>query len=209
MNQITHYFPHLSGNQINAFEQMKPLYEYWNARINVISRKDMDSFYLHHVLHSLSIVKFVRFSKGAKVIDIGCGGGFPGIPLAIMFPEVQFFMLDSIRKKIKVITEVKQALSLDNVEVIHARSEEHKGVYHYMTARAVTRLPEFVSMTKHLLKYHQKFQHQGLYYLKGGDLQDELKLFRKYKMWELSDVFNAPFFETKKLVHLPLYFNRA
>jgi len=203
MNQIVHYFPHLSESQINAFEQMKPLYEYWNAKINVISRKDMDAFYLHHVLHSLAIAKFVRFSKGSKLIDIGCGGGFPGIPLAIIFPEVQFFMLDSIRKKTKVITEVKHALNLDNVEVIHARSEEHKGAYHYMTARAVTRLPEFVAMTKHLLKYHPRFQHQGLYYLKGGDLQDELKPFRKHKVWDLSSSFHDAFFETKKLVYLP------
>lgn len=204
MDQIKHYFPHLSDSQLQAFEQMKPLYEYWNARINVISRKDMDAFYLHHVIHALSIAKCVRFSKGAKVIDIGSGGGFPGIPLAIMFPDVKFFMLDSIRKKTKVISEVYQALGLDNVEIINARSEEHKGSYHYMTARAVTRLPEFVSMTRHLLKKHPKFQHQGLYYLKGGDLQEELKPFRKHKVWELSSFFQTPFFETKKLIYLPI-----
>ncbi len=204
MDQIKRYFPDLKDAQIQIFEQMKPLYEYWNARINVISRKDMDAFYLHHVLHALSIAKCVRFSKGSRLVDVGCGGGFPGIPLAVLFPEVQFFMLDSIRKKTKVVAEVKNTLGLDNVEIINARSEDHQGKYHYMTARAVTKLPEFVAMTKHLLKKHPKFQHQGLYYLKGGDIQEELKPYRKHKVWELASFFNEDFFEEKKLVHLPL-----
>ncbi len=204
MDTIKSFFPDLTDNQIQAFEQMKSAYEFWNARINVISRKDMNAFYVHHVLHSLTISKFVQFSKGSRLVDIGSGGGFPGIPLAVIFPETEFYLMDSIRKKTKVIDEVAKELNLKNVKSINSRSEEFKGKYHYMTARAVTRLPEFVKMTKHLLINKSKYENQGLYYLKGGDLTDELKPFNNHEVWDLNTVFSLSFFETKKLVFLPV-----
>ncbi len=204
METIIQYFPELTASQIQAFKNMQEVYAYWNARINVISRKDFDSFYTRHVLHSLAISKYIDFPKGAKIIDIGSGGGFPGVPLAVMFPQSEFFLMDSIRKKTKVIQEVASALNLKNIQVINDRSEQHKESYHYMTARAVTALPDFVKMTKHLLKKHHDFKRQGLYYLKGGDIAHEVQPFDKVEVYHLSEYFDEDFFETKKMVYVPL-----
>jgi 16S rRNA (guanine527-N7)-methyltransferase len=184
---------------------LQGLYEDWNAQINVISRKDIESLYLRHVLHSLSIAKLIQFQDGAKILDIGTGGGFPGIPLAILFPEVTFHLVDSINKKLKVVNGVAESLGLENVYTTHARAETIEGQYDFIISRAVTRMPEFVSWIKN--KVAKKNTHaikNGILYLKGGDLTEELKTYSKVTLYDLSAFFEDDFFETKKIVHLPL-----
>lgn len=206
MTIIDHYFSGLTDLQQQQFERLDPLYREWNSKINVISRKDIDELSVHHVLHSLAIAKFIRFLPGTSVLDVGTGGGFPGIPLAIMFPDVQFYLIDSIGKKIKVVQEVASALGLKNVNAQQKRAEELKSQYDFVVSRAVTSFPDFVAITRHLIA---KEQHNpipnGILYLKGGDFDDELKPFgRKVAVISLSEFYQESFFETKKLIHLPL-----
>lgn len=205
MEKILAYFPDLSVEQIEKFSSLKKRYEDWNEKINVISRKDMDDFYERHVLHSLGIAKIQPFEQGSKILDIGTGGGFPGIPLAIMFPEVHFHLVDSIGKKIKVVQEVAQSMGLKNVLAEQNRAENITGEYDFIVSRAVTGMDDFVKWTKN--KIAKKQIHtlkNGILYLKGGDLADELRNFEKATVFQLSDYFGEAFFETKKLVHIPL-----
>ena len=206
MDLILKYFPHLSETQIEQFKQLEPLYADWNAKINVISRKDFSEFYERHVLHSLGIAKFIRFSDKTKVLDVGTGGGFPGIPLAIMFPGVQFHLVDSIGKKIKVVNGVAQSLQLKNVRAEQIRAEELKDKYDFVVSRAVTRLPDFVKWIKtNISKKQKNALPNGVIYLKGGDLSEEVKPFgKRIFMQDLQEYFEEPFFETKKVLHLPL-----
>ncbi len=204
-NLILKYFPDLSEEQINQFSKLKELYEYWNARINVISRKDMDNFYLHHVLHSLSIAKVVKFKAFTEVMDAGTGGGFPGIPLAIIFPKVKFFLVDSIGKKIKVVNEVSQSLGLKNVEAVQLRMEQVDRTFDFIISRAVTTLPDFLKWT--LYKFHNKSFNivpNGILYIKGGDVWQELKQIKKLKkkVYKIPDYFEEDFFDTKNVVHI-------
>ncbi len=204
MNPVYKYFTGLTTEQTAQLDKLQALYTEWNERINVISRKDMDAFYEHHVLHALSIAKFTTFESGTKIIDVGTGGGFPGIPLAILFPKVEFTLLDSIGKKIKVVSAVAEALQLQNVKAVNTRSEQHKGQYDFIVSRAVTTLPLFVSQTRHLIALQPKNAiGNGILYLKGGDLTAEIQPFKKRVfVTHLSDYFEEAFFETKKLIHL-------
>lgn len=206
MDILLKYFSGLSDQQITLFRQLEPLYAEWNAQINVISRKDFSEFYERHVLHSLGIAKLIRFNKGTKILDVGTGGGFPGIPLAIMFPEVQFHLVDSIGKKIKVVQNVADALGLKNVKAEQIRAEQLTDKYDFVVSRAVTRLPEFVPwVQKNISKKQMNALPNGIIYLKGGDLTEELKPFRKRVfVQDLSAYFTEEFFDTKKVVHLPL-----
>ena len=205
MNLITTYFTGLSECQIDQFSRLEKLYNHWNAQINVISRKDIDELYLRHVLHSLGIAKVQEFKEGARVLDIGTGGGFPGIPLAILFPKTDFYLIDSIGKKIKVVNEVAASLGLNNVKAEHIRAEKVKGEFDFIVSRAVTNMNDFVKWTRK--KVAKKQNHKlanGILYLKGGDLTEELNNFPKATLYKLSDYFKEEFFETKKVVHLPL-----
>jgi 16S rRNA (guanine527-N7)-methyltransferase len=206
MDIIQKYFPKLTKEQLELFEALQPLYAEWNAKINVISRKDFSEFYERHVLHSLGIAKLIRFVPKTRILDVGTGGGFPGIPLAILFPEAHFHLVDSIGKKIKVVKNVAEELGLRNVTAEQIRAEELAGKYDFVVSRAVTRLPEFVSwIRKNIAGKNSNALPNGILYLKGGDLTDELKPFRKRVfVQELSAYFEEPFFETKKVVHLPL-----
>ena len=206
MNIITKYFPKLNEIQRSQFEQLQPLYAEWNAQINVISRKDFPDFYEHHVLHSLAIAKLISFTSGTKILDVGTGGGFPGIPLAIYFPQTQFHLVDSIGKKIKVVNNVIESLGLQNVTAQQIRAEELTDKYDFVVSRAVTRLPEFVPwVRKNIAQKQINSLPNGIIYLKGGDLQEETKPFKKYVFIKnLSDWFEEEFFETKKVVHLPV-----
>jgi len=206
MDIIQKYFPKLTTEQLELYERLQPLYAEWNAKINVISRKDFSEFYERHVLHSLGIAKLVRFMPKTRILDVGTGGGFPGIPLAIFFPEVHFHLVDSIGKKIKVVTNVAKELNLSNVTAEQIRAEQITGKYDFVVSRAVTRLPEFVPwIRKNIAGKNSNALPNGILYLKGGDLTEELKPFRKRVfVQELSDYFEEPFFETKKVVHLPL-----
>lgn len=203
---IQKYFASLSKTQLSRFAQLGPLYSEWNERINVISRKDIGSLYEKHVLHSLAIAKAIRFSAGSAVLDVGTGGGFPGIPLAIIFPEVRFHLVDSIGKKIKVVKAVAEALQLENVTADQVRAEELKAKYDFIVSRAVISLPDFVKWIRKNVSSEQKNAlPNGVLYLKGGDLQEELKPFgRQPVVYNLSSYFQEEFFETKKLVYLPL-----
>lgn len=203
MELLLKYFPELTPTQLAQYTQVVGLYKEWNARINVISRKDMEHFVLHHLLHSLGIAKIHPFSAGLKVLDVGTGGGFPGIPLAILYPKVSFHLVDSIGKKIKVVKEVATALSLTNVTFQQARVETLEGQYDYIVSRAVTQMADFYKLTKHLLKpVTHKGDKRGILYLKGGDLTEELAAFPSATVYNLSEVFEEDFFETKKVVYL-------
>ncbi|MFN3951856.1 MAG: 16S rRNA (guanine(527)-N(7))-methyltransferase RsmG [Thermaurantimonas sp.] len=203
MEFLTKYFLSLTAEQITRFESLKPVYEEWNARINVISRKDMDNFYLHHVLHSLAIAKYTSFFEGASVLDVGTGGGFPGIPLAILFPGVQFHLVDSIGKKIRVVNEVVQALGLQNVLATQTRAEHLPSKYNYIVSRAVTTLPDFARWIKGKLVSANPpgVLPPAALYLKGGDLSTELvPPVKVLKIIDINAYFSEVFFETKKLV---------
>jgi len=202
---IFRYFPRLSDGQKEKMARLKEIYDHWNSMINVISRKDMDNFYVHHVLHSLAIGKVVSFNPGTRILDVGTGGGFPGIPLAILFPDSEFTLLDSIEKKTKVVLAVTEELNLNNVKVAHKRVEEEKWKYHFIVSRAVTEFPGFVKMTsRNLEKGGANSIGNGILYLKGGDLSTELEMFKsRVRIWNISDFFDEPFFETKKIVYLP------
>jgi len=207
MDLIIKYFPNLSDVQKEQFAKLQDLYQDWNLKINVVSRKDIDELYLRHVLHSLGIAKVMEFNSGANVMDVGTGGGFPGIPLAILFPETNFHLVDSIGKKIKVVNEVAQGLGLENVKTTHGRVEETKEEYDFIVSRAVAQMETFVRWTKD--KIAKKQNHalkNGILYLKGGDLSEELQKFPKATIYDLPNFFEEDFFETKKVVHLPLKF---
>lgn len=205
MNQINKYFPNLNDIQKNRFAQLGDLYKEWNGKINVISRKDIDQLYERHILHSLAIAKMIEFKAGTTILDVGTGGGFPGIPLAILFPKAEFHLIDSIGKKIKVVEAVAEALDLDNLEASHTRVQEVKHSYDFIVSRAVTNLPDFMNWTKNKIdkKSFNKLKN-GIIYLKGGDFEEELKLIKKTKhsIIPLSDYFAEEFFETKKIVHI-------
>jgi 16S rRNA (guanine527-N7)-methyltransferase len=206
MELIERYFPDLTEQQRTQFAQLKPLYEEWNAQINVISRKDMDDFYERHVLHSLGITQVMLFADGSSVLDIGTGGGFPGIPLAIFFPQVQFHLVDSIGKKIKVVNEVAQALGLTNVRATHARAEDIKEQFDFIVSRAVTAMPAFLPWTKgKFLKQQNNPLKNGILYLKGGDLTEELAPVKQpLKLHPLKNFFSEEFFETKAVVYVDM-----
>ena len=206
MELILKYFPDLTPHQQEQLTKLKPLYFEWNNQINVISRKDMDNFYERHVLHSIAIAKVIAFKKGTTLLDVGTGGGFPGIPLAILFPECQFHLVDSVGKKIKVVNAVAQELRLENVTADHCRAEEIKTPYDFVISRAVTRLGKFYPWVKK--NFNPRSKHKlknGILYLKGGDLTEELKESRLIKIvtHKLSDYFEEEFFETKKVIHVP------
>ncbi|MCM8569043.1 16S rRNA (guanine(527)-N(7))-methyltransferase RsmG [Gramella jeungdoensis] len=205
MELIKKYFPELTEEQLFKFEKLEELYKDWNLKINVVSRKDIDELYLRHVLHSLGIAKVQQFKPGSKILDVGTGGGFPGIPLAIMFPECEFHLVDSIGKKIKVVNEVSEGLGLENVKSFNERVEDLDGQYDFIVSRAVAVMPTFVRWIKGKIKKTSKHDRRnGILYLKGGDLTEELKDYRTAEIFELSDYFEEDFFDTKKVVYLPL-----
>jgi 16S rRNA (guanine527-N7)-methyltransferase len=203
-NILSKYFSRLSADQISKFEQLRPLYTEWNEKINVISRKDIEHLYERHILHSLAIFKFAPFQKGSKILDIGTGGGFPGIPLAIMMPKVDFVLVDSIGKKINVVNEVSSALGLSNVTAHHSRAESIKGKFDFVVSRAVADISLLVQWSQGKISpTHKNAIPNGLICLKGGDLKDELKPFKKtIEVYDLNSWFKEEFFETKKLVYL-------
>ncbi|WP_031428122.1 16S rRNA (guanine(527)-N(7))-methyltransferase RsmG [Flavimarina sp. Hel_I_48] len=205
MERILHYFPNMEPQQIDQLTQLESLYQDWNIKINVVSRKDIDEIYLRHVLHSLGIAKIQEFRAGASILDVGTGGGFPGIPLAILFPEVQFHLVDSIGKKIKVVDEVVAGLGLQNVKTTNDRVENIKGHYDFIVSRAVAQMETFVHWVKPFIAKESKHEHKnGILYLKGGDLAEELAVYKTATVYELENYFEEEFFETKKVVHLPL-----
>lgn len=206
MELIKKYFPELTAQQLILFEKLYPLYEEWNEQINVVSRKDFENLYLKHVLHSLAIAKEFSFTSGTKILDIGTGGGFPGIPLAILFPEVDFVLVDSTGKKIKVVEEVSAALELKNVTAIHDRASKVKGKFDFVVSRAVTRLEKFIPWTNGKFKTKMINHYpNGIIYLKGGDLEEELnEIKRAVDIFDLSKHFEEPFFETKKIVYIKM-----
>jgi 16S rRNA (guanine527-N7)-methyltransferase len=206
MELILKYFPHLTDTQFKQFEQLQKLYEFWNERINVISRKDIENIYEKHILHSLAVAYKFNFNPGTLVLDVGTGGGFPGIPLAIMFPEARFTLVDSIGKKINVVNEIAKTIELRNITTIHARAESLNIKFNFVVSRAVTEFPEFVQWVKNLfLSGNKNSFKNGIIYLKGGDLKDELKNYSaKTSIINISEFFDEPFFETKKIVYLPM-----
>jgi len=204
MEVIRKYFPELTTNQVSQFEKLPMLYEDWNQKINVISRKDISNLFIHHILHSLSIAKVNPFLPSSKILDVGTGGGFPGIPLAILFPGTHFYLVDSIGKKIKVVQAIADELGLKNVKTAHSRAEEVNEKFDFVVSRAVAQLPEFAVWVKD--KFFPASKHamaNGILYLKGGDLTSEIKPFRNIKIFELKDYFAEDFFETKKIVYVP------
>ena len=206
MKNIQKHFPDLTPKQLEQFAALGDLYPEWNAKINVISRKDIEQLFTNHVLHSLAIAKLIQFQDGSKVLDIGTGGGFPGIPLAIMFPEVSFTLVDSIGKKIAVVREVVTALGLKNVKAVHGRAETVLGKFDFVTNRAVTRMINMLPWVEG--KISPTSNHEipnGIISLKGGDLDEELaEIKQQSKSWEICDFFDDPYFETKKVVHVKM-----
>ena len=199
---ILKYFPELSDLQKEQFANLETVYREWNEKINVISRKDMDSLYEKHILHSLGIAKVMAFEPGTKVLDVGTGGGFPGIPLAILFPEAHFTLIDSIGKKITVVKAVSEEIGLQNIEAVHGRAEQLKQKFHFVVSRAVTQMPEFLRWMKGKFEKEQlNSRHNGVLYLKGGDLAEELAGLR-CEIFQLKHFFEEEFFETKKVVYL-------
>jgi len=203
---IFKYFPDLSSRQQQQFMQLQKLYEFWNAQINVISRKDIDLLYERHVLHSLGLAKVIQFKPGTFVLDVGTGGGFPGIPLAILFPHTRFHLVDSIGKKIKVVEEVSKAIGLQNLTAQHERAEKVSQKFHFIVSRAVTDFPEFYNWMKgKFSKENFNDLHNGILCLKGGDLKEEFgPFYEKCRFFELKDYFKEEFFDTKKVAYLPI-----
>jgi len=206
LNKLIHYFPELTSSQISKFETLVELYNYWNSKINLISRKDINEIEVRHFLHSLSIAKFFSFKPKTNILDIGTGGGFPGIPLAVIFPEVNFHLTDSIGKKIKVVNEIKNNLGLKNVYAEHIRSENVKNRYDFIVNRAVTNMSNLVSLIGDKISNINNHGsiNNGIISLKGGDLENELNPFKNSKIYQLNELFDEPFFETKKIVYLPI-----
>ncbi len=206
MQLIQKYFPELTSEQVKSFSLLGNLYQEWNEKINVVSRKDVEQIYLHHVLHSLAIAKVIQFKPGTQILDVGTGGGFPGIPLAILFPEVKFHLIDSIGKKITVVNGVAHSLKLDNINGEQIRVESLKKRYDFVISRAVTRFDTFRKITrKNIHTNHQNELKNGILYLKGGDFQDELAgVENRTTLYSISSFFEEPFFETKKVVHMAI-----
>jgi len=206
LDLLKQYFPELTPSQIGRFEQLGSLYLEWNTKINVISRKDIDELYLRHVLHSMAIARIIRFQPGSSLLDVGTGGGFPGIPLAILFPECHFTLIDSIGKKIRVVQEVADHLELANVTALKNRVQEIKIRYDFVISRAVTAFPDFVSMVrKNVSPHSMNALPNGIIYLKGGDFEEEISAFKaSAEIFDLSKIFAEPFFETKKVIYLPI-----
>lgn len=204
VDTILKYFKDLSEAQILHYTKLDALYQDWNKKINVVSRKDIDELYLRHVLHSLGIAKIQTFHPNTEILDVGTGGGFPGIPLAILFPNTNFTLVDAIGKKIRVVNEVVDGLGLKNVKTYHKRVEDLPGQFDFIISRAVAAMPTFVHWTKGKIKKESKHERKnGILYLKGGDLKQELADYGKAKIFDLTDYFEEPFFETKKVVYLP------
>jgi 16S rRNA (guanine527-N7)-methyltransferase len=201
---ILNYFPNLTETQISQFEQLGELYREWNQKINVISRKDIDNLYSNHILHALGIAKVIDFVPETRILDVGTGGGFPGIPLAILFPEVSFHLVDSIGKKIKVVNAVSEAIGLKNIEASHVRAEKVAGMYDFVVARAVTRISPFYNWVKRKIKSESKNTlKNGILYLKGGDLKEEFADFKHHvRFYDLNNYFEEEFYETKKVVYV-------
>ncbi|PKP44794.1 MAG: 16S rRNA (guanine(527)-N(7))-methyltransferase RsmG [Bacteroidetes bacterium HGW-Bacteroidetes-13] len=205
MQLIHKYFKNLTDEQIRQFSELEKCYLDWNQKINVISRKDVEHLYERHVLHALSIAKVIEFLPQSKILDVGTGGGFPGIPLAILFPDVQFHLIDAIGKKIVVVQAISDALKLKNVKAEHIRADQVKSQYDFIVSRAVTNMPDFVKWVKgKVLKTNRHALENGILYLKGGDLTEELKIYQKVTCFEISDFFEETFFESKKVVYLPV-----
>ena len=206
LDLIQKYFADLNPQQINQLTTLGPLYHEWNDKINVISRKDIDDLYLHHVLHSMALAKIIRFKAGTSILDVGTGGGFPGIPLAILFPECHFTLIDSIGKKIRVVEEVAEALKLSNVSARKSPVQEIKTKFDFVVSRAVTAFPKFVAMVrKNISAASFNSLPNGILYLKGGDFNEEISAFRKSaELFDLSKIFAEPYFETKKVIYLPV-----
>lgn len=202
---ILNYFPSLTPQQIHQFEALGPLYREWNEKINVISRKDIDNLYMNHILHSLGIAKVVAFKPGAEILDVGTGGGFPGIPLAIMFPEAKFHLVDSIGKKITVVKEVANGVGLRNINAQQIRAEELKTKYDFVVSRAVTRMSEFYRWVSNKIKPVSRHElDNGILYLKGGEVEEEMNELKKpYSIYDLQNFFKEEFFATKKVVYVP------
>lgn len=206
MEIIKKYFPELSQRQFELFRLLQPLYSEWNNKINVISRKDIDHLYEKHILHSLAIAKIISFKKNTSILDVGTGGGFPGIPLAILFPDCKFHLVDSIGKKINVVKAIAESLHLENVSAEQIRAEQLKSKYDFIISRAVTSFPEFFTWIENKINPGSaNALKNGIIYLKGGDLNEELKDYsRKVKIYAIADFFEEEFFETKKIVYLPI-----
>lgn len=206
MEILLKYFQNLTNEQKQMFKDLLPLYQEWNSKVNIISRKDIDEFYLHHVLHSLTLVSRISFKPDTRVLDLGCGGGFPGIPLAIFYPDVQFTLIDGTAKKIKVVSDVIDRLQIKNATAKQVRAEEHKGKYHFIVTRAVSRLPELLSWTGHLFEKNQiNAIPNGLIAYKGGDLREELKSVPRgfyYEKWDIYADFPEPYFKEKCMVYV-------
>lgn len=205
MQRIKKYFPEVSPTQMEQFILMEKSYRDWNEKINVVSRKDIDELVERHILHSLAIAKVLSFKPGTRVLDVGTGGGFPGVPLAVLFPKVEFHLVDSIAKKIKVVNEVVDGLGLKNVLAEQKRAEKIKGEYDFIVSRAVTQMSRFMLWTKGKVKKESKHElSNGILYLKGGDLSEELSSYPSVKLYPIKNFFEADFFETKKVVYLPV-----
>ena len=205
MDIILKYFPDILEKQIKQFSQLQELYNEWNSQINVISRKDMENLYLKHVLHSLAIAKVISFADGTKVLDVGTGGGFPGVPLAILFPKVEFLLVDSIGKKIKVVNEIANSIGLENLRAEHKRVEQVSGQFDFVVSRAVTRMKVFQQWVRKRISTKQRnILFNGILYLKGGDLTEELKGIKNVELYNIPNFFEEEFFETKKVVYISL-----
>jgi len=203
MEVILKYFPNISKKQKEQFSKLQVLYQQWNSKINVLSRKDIDNLYLKHVLHSLAIAKVIDFADGTKIIDVGTGGGFPGLPLAILFPNVEFLLVDSIGKKIKVVNEIAENIGLRNLQSVHKRAEQIVGKFDFVVSRAVTRMKVFQQWVRKMISTKQKnILLNGIIYLKGGDLTNELQGIKNVNIYDISEFFEEDFFKTKKIVYI-------